>query len=1005
MRSILKNIEKLIESNEVEKALEIILDNYKELCSNYEYWNLRGVLCAKVGEDNIAIECFKESIKIKENADAYYNLAYIYEKMGIYSDSAIYYGLAQRYCNDNELEDLIKNCCSDNEILLNIKQEAAKSKKKNFIVLSSCEFGDILQRMHHISKALAKFGHRVMYVSPSVNSTVNSKSVTEEQSVSYVLRNKEIKDKVEIFQPLNVYYDKQLLFNLYNIVVQNLLNQCNGEVIIICYMPYQVKTIKSLKGNFRVIYECVDDHSDLEYAFWGDKQDMIFEQELMDIADVITTTSTSLYLQRVVIEGRNNAYLSKNAINKVDFALDNNDIPKDLIEIPEPRIVYSGAIYEWFDKELFYDLVKSNSDKSFIVIGFGNEEILSEKYDNLHILGIKKHSELKQYLTNCQVGIIPFRDNTDLIINCDPIKQYEYIASGLPVITTNMPEAIIEKINTYNTNNLKDFNFYLNLALNKKISTNEIEGFLIKNSWNERALLICNLIDEYKKYNERETLYKIQKSLISDDICDIPQFKILNAISFAKENKKKFLLEAEKAYLGLKIKFIEKWYVYALIINQDIEKAKEIALNSDFVEEKFKIQLMYCSENEEQLLKVLKYCMRLYFEVDDLYKDNYINKIELATYCYEYGYFSDAFKLYRDNFELDEQSKEPLALKNYSELLKLNNEFYLYKDYKSLYTEIKEQYFKKIISKNEITVMIPTRNRPELLERCINHFENMSDELFDIKVFILDASDYNERKEIKNMLKNHNSEIVSLFEFNQNSDGYQRIDYALDYIKTEHCCLCADDDFLDKDGIIRSLEILKNECNVITVKGESFIFLNNNFNKVYFLKKDSCEILNKCNGIENLNKLVRKWVPQFMWLVYRKDDLKKIIDIIQNHDKELDILFKEYLWYFLIPLMGMVKSIDVPLNIRDENPNSGSYVNIGFYSYIYNGEFNNQYRYFKQAILNAITFNSMSYNEVSIKIDEIMKLFLEASWGIEKKYLSITNGEFDIALLRMAINK
>ncbi|WDC83275.1 hypothetical protein PL321_10845 [Caloramator sp. mosi_1] len=74
----------------------------------------------------------------------------------------------------------------------------------------------------------------------------------------------------------------------------------------------------------------------------------------MDIADAITTTATSLFLQRVSIEGRKNVYLSRNAVNESDFILNKEiSIPDDLINIPEPRIVYTGAIYNWFDVELF----------------------------------------------------------------------------------------------------------------------------------------------------------------------------------------------------------------------------------------------------------------------------------------------------------------------------------------------------------------------------------------------------------------------------------------------------------------------------------------------------------------------------------------------------------------------------------------------------------------------------------------------------------------------------
>ena len=488
-------------------------------------------------------------------------------------------------------------------------------------------------------------------------------------------------------------------------------------------MPYQVKTIKLLKGKFKVIYECVDDHTDFKYAFWSNKQDIAFEQELMDISDIITTTSISLYLQKVSIEGRNNVYLSRNAVNEFDFISDNNDVPLDLINIPEPRIIYSGAIYDWFDKELFYNIVKSNKDKSFVIIGFGNEEILNERYDNLYILGHKKHSELKQYLSNCQIGIIPFKDSKDLIINCDPIKQYEYIACGLPVITTNMPETIIKKINTYNANNVEKFNFYIDFCLNNKIDKKEITQFLIENSWNERAVLICNLLKEVDYNNKSQsTIMDIRNSLNKKEVKEIAHFQILNAISFAKEDKKIFLFEAEKAYLNLKINFIEKWYVYALIINNDIKKAKEIILESKFVDEKYKLQLIYYKEESNDYINILKYSIRLYFDIYELYLEN-DNKLKLADYYYEYGSYEEAFNFYNEKNSIDKIIKQPLSLKNYIELLRYNNEIYKSETYNFEYMKISDESFNtKTINKWNIIFNQKNNKCPVCKSEKINNY-------------------------------------------------------------------------------------------------------------------------------------------------------------------------------------------------------------------------------------------------------------------------------------------
>lgn len=959
---------------------------------------------------NLGIRGSKEDIINNYIAERYYEQAIEFDSIGNKSDAALYYGLTYRYSKDNLLKSKLFNMFS-NKVLKDIFYVAANSTKKRFIILSSCGWSDIYQRMHHISRALVKLGNEVIYITPSAEANVNNEVVDLDTMTEFSMKNSKIIDGVKIYPPITSIYNDKAIANNYTYLVQKLLlsNSDAKKTIIVTYMPYQVDVIRSLQGNFMHIYDCVDDHSDLDYAFWGNKKDVVWEQELMDSADAITTTATSLYLQRVAIEKRNNVYLSRNAVNEGDFISKNEDIPEDLKNIPEPRIVYSGAIYDWFDKKLFYDVVKSNPDKSFVIIGFGNDKILSEKCSNLYILGAKKHSELKTYLKYCQVGIIPFKDDTDLIINCDPIKQYEYIACGLPVVTTYMPEAAIGKINTLIANTKENFNKAIEESLNFKIDKNIAINFLLENSWNARAALLCNIADERNNASQFQ-VHELKKTLETLTSNKHPNFLILYAIMLNIENVPGFLKEAEVAYNILKTNFIERWYIYALYLNEKDKELTNIILSSKHIDEKYKIELLYCIKNEINNKEIIiMYCIKNYFNLTKFYNEGKLTDAsDLGNYFYESGKFEEAINIYDKLIETESINLSPLALCNYSQLLKMRNEFYTYKHYHKRYVEVKEDCLgirgeNKCKNTEKITVLIPTKNRLQLLDRCITHFECINDEALNIQIFILDASDRLEREKIKEMLITHNSSIISFFEFDPHSDGYQRIASVIDKIEGEYCCLCADDDFLDKDGIIESIKILKNNKDVITVKGESYIFINNDLEKVYYFKRDSCRNLEEDNPVDRMKTLVDNWVPQFMWLVYRKSSLMRILKDIQKFDKELTTLFKEYLWYFLVPLYGKVANIKVPLNIRDENPKSGSYTFPGFFHFIKDGSFNKYYKTLKEAVSNPFLYDKKLHNEIILNFDYIIASFLANSWGIPRKFINIKDGIFDINLLNKAI--
>jgi glycosyltransferase involved in cell wall biosynthesis len=57
---------------------------------------------------------------------------------------------------------------------------------------------------------------------------------------------------------------------------------------------------------------------------------------------------------------------------------------------------------------------------------------------NVKILGPRPYSDLPAYLSAMDVGLIPFQQDP-VTYHADPIKAYEYLASGLPVVATDLP--------------------------------------------------------------------------------------------------------------------------------------------------------------------------------------------------------------------------------------------------------------------------------------------------------------------------------------------------------------------------------------------------------------------------------------------------------------------------------------------------------------------------------------------------------------------------------------
>lgn len=117
-----------------------------------------------------------------------------------------------------------------------------------------------------------------------------------------------------------------------------------------------------------------------------------------------------------------------------------------ILERGKPIIGYSGALSLRVDYELLHYLAIQRTDLEFVMIGVSfdgtleRSQLLEQKLDNLHWLGMKSYDDLFRYMWRFDVGIIPFLIN-DITQATTSIKIFEYMACNVPVISTAMPES------------------------------------------------------------------------------------------------------------------------------------------------------------------------------------------------------------------------------------------------------------------------------------------------------------------------------------------------------------------------------------------------------------------------------------------------------------------------------------------------------------------------------------------------------------------------------------
>jgi glycosyltransferase involved in cell wall biosynthesis len=193
-------------------------------------------------------------------------------------------------------------------------------------------------------------------------------------------------------------------------------------------------------GESFVVYHCVDEWT----AFSGVSSRALgqAERDLLRTADLVIVTSQRLFQSKSPENPR--THLVRHGVDFDHFrrALDSaTSIPDGIAELPRPIIGYFGLIsQDWIDLELLIKLAERFSHGSLVMLGKIAMDVSPLRaLSNVHLLGRKPYESLPAYCKRFDVGIIPFPIN-EVTLNSNPLKAREYLAAGLPVISTAIPE-------------------------------------------------------------------------------------------------------------------------------------------------------------------------------------------------------------------------------------------------------------------------------------------------------------------------------------------------------------------------------------------------------------------------------------------------------------------------------------------------------------------------------------------------------------------------------------
>ena len=308
----------------------------------------------------------------------------------------------------------------------------------------------------HTAALLAKKGVAVLYIEsiglrlPNFGSTMDLKRMAK-RLYRGLLGVRTQQDNIYVLSPLVIpFFRGSYIVSLFNeavlkFYIKRFLHQKNLNTknsIAWSYHPYAINFLPKDYKNSTVIYHCVDDIASIP----GVHSAKFNKQEKVFLKRVNTVFVTSKELLKKCSRDNCNTFYFPNVVDLGHFLEAHNTrlAPKDISLIPEPRIGYIGVLSDFkVDFDLLYNIAIIKKSWQIILIGEEREGQSDQnlkklsKLKNVHLLGRKSYGELPSYLRYINVGLLPTKLNS-YTKYMFPMKYFEYIASGVPVVSTSL---------------------------------------------------------------------------------------------------------------------------------------------------------------------------------------------------------------------------------------------------------------------------------------------------------------------------------------------------------------------------------------------------------------------------------------------------------------------------------------------------------------------------------------------------------------------------------------
>jgi hypothetical protein len=249
-------------------------------------------------------------------------------------------------------------------------------------------------------------------------------------------------------------------------------------------------------GEAASVYFCMDDF--LNFPGVSAKMIAPLERKLLGRVDALVATAASLMVSKRPASGI--VHHLPQGVNFDHFSRPRPE-PEELRVIPRPRIGFAGTVGGLCDLGLVRRIADTYPAASVVLVGpiWADDATMAmvQAAPNVHVLGMRPYAELPAYVQSFDVGLIPYVLN-DWTKAVDSLKLLEYLAAGLAVVTSAMPEAAKYADQVRMTGDNDAFVAAVGAALRDSAPEARArrQAFASGHTWQHRAERLLTIIEE-----------------------------------------------------------------------------------------------------------------------------------------------------------------------------------------------------------------------------------------------------------------------------------------------------------------------------------------------------------------------------------------------------------------------------------------------------------------------------------------------------------------------------